>query len=192
MLDNAEKKVLIWRGRAAIKRHSQLLPSFGERPYIVRRSRRDYLILWRKYHGLQVLASRMVTVPANPRSWVYYNEDWYMPIKRRFSDPSSLVMPDLPSNSKIFAKFPTLMAFLTARSYEEGGARLPGKYWFDGSSAGFQLTLIDVDQGYRLVVRAQSIDDVYTAAELALGADNAPWEPDQYQQEKLAKNRKKK
>lgn len=115
-----------------------------------------------------------------------------MPMPRRVMAPETLVPPDLPSVTKCLGKFPTLVAFLTARSYDGGGARLPGRFWFDASSSGFAITLIDADQALRIVVRAQAIDDVFAAAELILGADNAPWEVDQYQAEKLAQKKPKK
>lgn len=192
MLDEAERRRLTWVGRAAIKRHAQVLPHAGERAWIVVRSRREYLCLWRKWLGLQVLAVRPVAESGAAVPWNYFDEDWWMPIKRRVFDTTTLSLPDLPNATKLFAKFPTFVAFLTARSYEDGQARLPGKFWFDASTAGFQITLIDVDQAMRLVVRAAALDDVWAAAELALGTDNAPWEVDQYHAQKAAEKKKKK
>jgi hypothetical protein len=115
-----------------------------------------------------------------------------MPIRRRAVEATPLQLPDLPAVTKLWAKLPTFVAFLTARSYEDGGARLPGTFWFDGSSSGFAITLRDVDQCLRLVVRAPTIDDVFAAAELAIGTENAPWETDQFLAEKRAERKKKK
>jgi len=115
-----------------------------------------------------------------------------MPIRRRIIETAPLQLPDLPNQTKLFGKLPTLVAFLTARSYEDAGARLPGTFWFDGGSSGFAVTLRDVDQCLRLVVRAPTIDDVFGAAELAIGAENAPWEIDQFLADKRAEKKKKK
>jgi len=115
-----------------------------------------------------------------------------VPIKRRVTDPQTLVPPDLPSASKILAKCPLLIQFLTARSYEEGGARLPGRFWFEVQGTAFVVTLFDLDQALKVAVRAGTLDDVFAAVELLLGAENAPWEPDQYQVERRAKTGKRK
>lgn len=115
-----------------------------------------------------------------------------MPIPRRAIDPATLLPPDLPSVSKVLKGSPTLVAFLTARSYEGGGVRLPGKFWFEGGPSGFTMTLLDVDQALRCVVRAQTIDDAFAAAELLLGAENAPWEVDEFLAAKRAQKKGKK
>jgi hypothetical protein len=115
-----------------------------------------------------------------------------MPIKRNPVDPATLVPPDLPTESKCLPKSPMLRAFLCARSYLEGGVRLPGRIWLEGTSLGFTLTLIDVDQALRLVVRATTLDDAFAGAELLLGADNAPWEVDEYLASRKAQKGKKK
>jgi hypothetical protein len=189
---SAGRKVLTWVGRAAIRRHAQLLPHAGEKDYIVSRAGKWYLVRWRKWFG-QVITS-VADAPRHSFDLVSWSdlENVPMPIKRRAADTASLSLPDLPNFTKLFAKTPTLVAFLTARSYEDGGSRLPGKFWFDGNSSGFSITLIDQDQGFRLVVRAGTIDDVFAAAELALGTENAPWEVDQYHATKLAEKKKKK
>jgi len=115
-----------------------------------------------------------------------------MPIPRRAHDPATLVPSDLPATTKVLGKFPSLVAFLTARSYTDGPARVPGKIWLEGNSLGFSITLIDVDNAVRCVVRAGTLDDVYAAAELLLGTENAPWEVDQYQAERQAQKKSKK
>lgn len=189
---NEAVKRLTWVGRAAMKRHSQRLPRYGERTFEVAVRRREYLVLWTRARGWRVLASRDIVAWYPKPPWCFFLGGDPVPIPRRFSDPASLVPPDLPTVTKVLAKFPLLVAFLTARSYVEGGVRLPGKIWFEGSTAGFALTLIDQDQAMRLTVRAGAIDDVLAAAELALGADNAPWEVDEYQANRLANKKSKK
>lgn len=115
-----------------------------------------------------------------------------MPIKRREMDPATLLPPDLPSESKILAKLVNVRTFLSARSYEGGGVRLPGKLWLEGNALGFTITLKDVDQALLLTVRASTLDDVFAAAELVLGAENAPWEVDQWAATRQAEKKSKK
>lgn len=185
-------RYLTWLGRAAIKRHAQLLPRYGLVTLIVRHRRREYLAYWRPFVGLTFRAARPSGSRADINTWEFNWEIDTVAFKRRATDPATLTLPDLPSVSKTLAKFPTLIAFITSRSYDDGGARVPGKFWVDASTAGFAITLIDVDQALRLVVRAGAIDDAFTAAEIALGADNAPWEVDAFQAERQAQKKKKK
>jgi hypothetical protein len=68
-------RVLTWVGRAAMKRHCQLLPQWGERKFVVRCRGTDYLIHWRKYHGLRVVARRPAGGVHLSGVWLYYEED---------------------------------------------------------------------------------------------------------------------
>ena len=183
---------LTWVGRAAIKRHAQLLPRVGLVTLIIRHRRREYLAYWRPWKGLLFRACRPSGSRDDINTW---GVEWGVPdmgFKRRVTDPATLTLPDLPNVTKTLGKFPTLVAFLTSRSYDDGGARVPGKFWMDASSSGFSLTLIDVDQALRIVVRAGTLDDVFAAAELVLGAENAPWEVDAFQADRQAQKKKKK
>jgi hypothetical protein len=187
----AERR-LTWVGRAAIKRHNQRLPKFGVRVFRVVMSRREFLVQWTRPSGWRVLAVRLRTGGWPLPEWTPLYQGDPMMFRKRVQDPASVKLPDLPNVSKTFAKFPTFVAFFTSRTYEDGSPRAVGKYWFDASGSGFSITLIDVDQGFRLVVRGPTIDDAFAAAEVALGSDSAPWEVDQYQQDRIAKKSKKK
>jgi len=185
-------RYLTWKGRAAIKRHAQILPRLRPLTLIIRRGHGEYLAYWKPFVGLQVAAWRQSRPGRSINDWDVSWELLSMPIKRRVAPDSPLQFPDLPSVTKLFQKLPTLVAFLTARSYDDGAPRAPGKFWVDASSAGFTVTLIDVDQALRLTIRAGTLDDVFAAVETALGADNAPWEIDQFQAQKQAEKKSKK
>lgn len=185
-------KLLTWVGRAAIKRHAQTLPRSRPLTLIIRRGAGEYLAYWYPWNGYQFRAWRASRPGRGINDWDVEWEKVEMPIKRRVAPDAPLQFPDLPSVTKLFAKLPTLVAFITARSYDDGAARVPGKFWVDASSAGFTVTLIDIDQALRLTVRAGTIDDAFAAAESLLGAENAPWEVDQFQAEKRAEKMKKK
>lgn len=185
-------RLLTWKGRAAIKRHAQILPRNRPLTLIIRRGAGEYLAYWTPFVGLQVASWRQSRAGRNINDWDVTWELIRMPIKRRVPPDAPLQFPDLPSVTKLFQRLPTFVAFITARSYDDGAPRLPGKFWVDASSAGFTLTLIDVDQALRLTIRAGTIDDVFAAAETALGADNAPWEVDKFQAERQAEKKSKK
>jgi len=114
-----------------------------------------------------------------------------MPIRKPSFDPATLVPPDLPSESKLLAKLPALRTFLTARSYEGGGVRLPGKFWFEATSSGFFVTLFDLDNALKVSGRAPTLDDAFALLELLAGAENLQWEPDEFQAQRQAKKKKK-
>lgn len=115
-----------------------------------------------------------------------------MPMPKRSGPSAPLVPSDLPSQSKVLSKCPLLVQFLTCRSWDDGTARAPGRFWFDAGSLGFSLTLKDPNQATQAVIRAGSIDDVFALTETFLGNENAQWEIDQYAADKLAEKSKKK
>lgn len=115
-----------------------------------------------------------------------------MPMRRRSAPSAPLVPADLPSVTKVFAKLPNLIEFLTCRSWEDGSTRVPGRFWFDAGSLGFSITLKDPNNALQAVMRAGTIDDVFALCEAFLGQENAQWEVDQYQADKLAEKSKKK
>jgi len=101
------------------------------------------------------------------------------------------VLPMLSKESKLFAKLPHFVEFMTATSYEDGSPRLPGRCWFDQDGVAFTITLFEPTGFARMRLRANTFDDVWMLAEKALAADNAPWEADQYAREKAATKKKK-
>jgi len=192
MMDITGLRVLTWIGPAAIKRHSQRLPRFGTLAWIVRRAHVEYYLCWRKWHGATIDAWRPVKTRSDPLAWTDFGEVPPMALVRRNAVPGPLTFPDLPSESKVLAKFPTLIEFLTRRSWPDGTVRAPGRYWWDPLSSGFCLTLIDVDNALRIKVTAPTLDAAYAAAELVLGTDGGQWEVDTYEQEKREKKAKRK
>lgn len=191
MRDETGAKVLTWRSGAAIRRHHQTLPRAREVFLTIRRPPWDWGVVWRPWKGFLVFSRRRVSDHGDPLAWAIFQEIHSVPMPKRKFDTSNLVPDDLPSESKLLHKCPLLRQFITARSYEGGGVRLPGRFWFEAGSLGFAITLIDVDNALRCVVRAGAIDDVFAAAELLLGAENGPWEVDQFQADRKAKKPKK-
>lgn len=115
-----------------------------------------------------------------------------MPIRRRVSSPDTLKLPPLPSDSKLLVKCPLLREFLTAREYSDGTPRTPGYFTLRPGVLDFACTLSDPDACQRATVRARNLDDLFAGLELLLGAEDGPWEPDNYLLEQAAKKTKKK
>jgi len=115
-----------------------------------------------------------------------------MPMPKRSGPAAALTPPDLPSTTKVMAKCPLLVQFLTCRSWDDGSVRTPGRFWFDAGALGFSITLKDPNLALQAVLRAGTIDDVFGLCEAFLGQENAQWEVDQYQADKLAEKVKKK
>lgn len=192
MRDETGQRVLTWRARGGIRRHHQVLPRTSEVSVTLRRAGTDWYLCWKPWWGYFVVAMRPVSAHGDPLAWTVIQEKWEVPIKKPAFDPSTLVPPDLPSESKLLAKFAALRAFLSARSYEGGGARVPGKLWIEPTAVGYQVTLIDQDNALRVSGRAGTLDEVFALAELLAGGEGVQWEVDQYQREKLEKKSKKK
>lgn len=68
-------RVLTWVGRAAIKPHCQLLPRVGEKRLVVERRDKQYLCVWRKYYGWEVVASRLTVPWGTAPVWLWLDGD---------------------------------------------------------------------------------------------------------------------
>lgn len=192
MLPRKGEKHLTWKPSGRYRHRKQLLPMFGAVILVVSRGRRLYRARVARRSGLRFVATILDPVPYPPKPWEELPEEPTMGVRRLAVDTGTLRFPDLPSESKTLNKFPVLREWLTARSYDDGSVRTPGQFWWDATSSGFRVTLRDADAGMKLVVTAGTLDDVFAACELILGAQEAPWEPDEFLQRKLAEKKPRK
>lgn len=102
------------------------------------------------------------------------------------------IKPALPWESKTLSKFPTFSHFMTDTTYDDGTPRTPGRWWWNNLSTTFEVILFNPDAGARLPVVAPTIDEMFAALEMITKAENAPWQPDKFLQEQLAKKSRKK
>jgi hypothetical protein len=112
---------------------------------------------------------------------------------KRISLGTSVGLPTVPlsADSVVFKKFPLTRHFMTAVAYEDGSPRQPGRIWWENDGVAFTAVLMDPTGCARVRLRAATIDDLWTAVEAHLGAENAPWEVDQYARDRAAKKGKK-
>jgi len=104
----------------------------------------------------------------------------------------SAPLPALPAASAVLKKFPLLCQFMTATAYDDGSPRAPGRVWFENDGIAMVVVLMEPTAFARVRLRAGTIDDMYTVAEMHLGTENAPWEVDQWQLKKHQEAQEKK
>jgi len=114
-----------------------------------------------------------------------------MKMRRLAPSGQQLVQPALSSASKMFAKCPVVLEFITATAYEDGTARKPGYTTLRNKGHCFEITAYDYDSGMRLSVGGPDLDHVYLALNELLATPEAPWTVDEYLTSLLAKKRKK-
>lgn len=100
--------------------------------------------------------------------------------------------PPLPVNTVLMKKFPRVLEFLTARKYDDGSKRLPGKIFLETDGVAFVMTLKEPTLVAQMRLRAPEFDELWALAHAALSQDVPPWEIDQWAFAKLPKPRKKK
>lgn len=100
--------------------------------------------------------------------------------------------PPLPKECAFLKDFPALLDFVTDTQYDDGTPRKPGKFWFDNRGTAFEITLFEPDACARATVVANTIPDVFLAAELHLMSDDSPWQEDDWLKKRLEKYAKKK
>lgn len=175
-----------------VRRAGRLLPLRGEKWYYVESATLRLLLRWAAYHGTRVVSVERLGADGPPITFYAPEELRTVPIKKRQPPDKEKTIPALPAESKILAKFPLLREFLSATQYEDGEARVPGYLTIRPRFIEWEVTLYDPDAGCRVAVRARTLDDMLQGAEVILSASEAPWEPDNYLQEQLAKRTKKK
>jgi len=89
--------------------------------------------------------------------------------------------------SNVFSKLPSLVAHCCVVRYDDGEPRRPGWFTVKTQGAAWTVQVKDPDSCSQLQATAQSLDDALALADLLLGSEEAPWEPDPF----LKRNQKK-
>ena len=184
--------VLTWRPRAAIRRHGRTTPQSGERRYLIPRRLRWFLVHWVARVGYRVTAFGPPEWPPGQSHTLWSHEPTKPMLKRRQAPAEGAPSIPLESESVILNDAPLLRQFLTHTAYEDMTPRQPGYVTICTRGLAFEITLYDYDSGQRCACQGPTLDDMFAAAELVLGAENAPWTADNYLMGLLAKNSKKK
>jgi hypothetical protein len=92
--------------------------------------------------------------------------------------------------SRVFGTLHNLVAHCCVTRYEDGTPRRPGWWTMKTQGTTWIVQIKDPDGACGLQAMAQSVDDALALADLLLGSDDAPWEPDPFLQDRLPKKKK--
>lgn len=111
-------------------------------------------------------------------------------VKRRVVVGASGEKASAPTLSKVLNRWSQILAHCATLAYEDGCPRQPG--WITIRTRGIEWECIakDPDAGAQLIARGASVDDAMQLLNELLGADNAPWELDQYLSARKPRKRK--
>lgn len=114
-------------------------------------------------------------------------------VKRK--DVQSPSNPDGPSHlaameSDVFSKLANIVSHCAVTRYDDGAVRRTGWVTIKTMGAAWVVQVKDPDGCCSMSLTAQTLDDALALADVMLGADDAPWEPDPFL--KATEARKKK
>jgi hypothetical protein len=140
-------------------------------------------------HTVTVLNVEGVRVPLFNLSYV---GDLYQMIKRKVvggGDGESKASAD--GTSKLFLRFPAILAHCTLTRYEDGTPREPGWITLRTEGQMWRCDVKDPDTASRLTVRQTTLDDLLSAVNVLLGDAETKWEPDQWLKQNKPKGKRK-
>jgi hypothetical protein len=82
--------------------------------------------------------------------------------------------------TNVMNTLPNLVSHCCVTRYDDGTARRPGWWTVKTQGTTWIVQVKDPDGCCGLSAMAQSLDDALALADLLLGADDAPWEPDPF------------
>lgn len=82
--------------------------------------------------------------------------------------------------TELFREHLALLEHVSLLQYDDGESREPGWFTLRTSGAAWQIVVKDPDSASSFSVVAKTVDEVLATANLLLGCDEAPWEPDAY------------
>ena len=86
--------------------------------------------------------------------------------------------------SSVFDRLPNVVKHCCITKYEDGSPRKPGWITIKTLGSAWVVQVKEPDSALSLTCTQQSLDDALALADVLLGSDEAPWEPDPF----LAKN----
>lgn len=121
----------------------------------------------------------------------YPKPDWTMK-RRNASTQAAKDGPHhlAPVESDVFGKLPNIVAQCCVTKYDDGEPRKPGWITVKTLGAAWCVQVKDPDSGCSMTVTAATLDDALALADVLLGADEAPWEPDPFLRSQEARKKK--
>lgn len=91
--------------------------------------------------------------------------------------------------TNLFSKLFNLISHCAVTRYDDGDARQPG--WFSIKTLGsaWVVQVKDPDSCLQMSCTGQALDDALALADLLLGSEEAPWEPDPFAKARAGKKK---
>lgn len=90
----------------------------------------------------------------------------------------------------IWEKLPHLVEHLAVNRYEDGETRTPGTMLLKSLGTAWVVVLKEPDSCLQMQTTAATLDDALVLADLLLGSDGAPWEPDPWAKARAGSKKK--
>lgn len=90
----------------------------------------------------------------------------------------------------LFEKLHELVSHCAITRYEDGDSRRPGWFTVKTMGSAWVVQVKDPDSCLQMSATAQSLDEALALADLLLGGEEAPWEPDPFLKKLGAKGTK--
>lgn len=95
-----------------------------------------------------------------------------------------------PVESNVFAKLHNIVSHCSVTRYDGGAARKPGWITIKTMGASWIVQIKDPDSCQSCQAVGATLDDALALADLILGAESGPWEPDPFLKQQATKNKK--
>lgn len=143
---------------------------------------------WRGYYPVSVYSDRSGRgLPVV----VYPRPEWT--VKRRSpgaAQPKDGPVHLAPVETTVFSRLMNIVAHCAETRYDDGEPRRPGWFTVKTLGAAWCVQVKDPDSACQMTTTAATLDDALALADVLLGSDEAPWEPDPFL--KAQESRKKK
>lgn len=114
-------------------------------------------------------------------------------VKRRSPNPTASKDGPIhlaPMESGVFGKLSSLVAHCAETRYDDGEPRRPGWFTIKTLGAAWCVQVKDPDSACQMTTTAATLDDALVLADVLLGSDEAPWEPDPFLKAQEARKKK--
>lgn len=104
-------------------------------------------------------------------------------VKRRSPNPTASKegpMHLAPVETQVFSKLMNIVAHCCETRYDDGEPRRPGWFTIKTLGAAWCVAVKDPDSCCQMTTTAATLDDALALADVLLGSDEAPWEPDPF------------
>lgn len=135
----------------------------------------------------------LVRLGGGPIAGVLFAPPGFGAMKRKIvgGGPSSTLASHLaPLESAVFGKLFNLVSHCCVTKYDDGEPRQPGWFTVKTSGSAWVVQVKDPDGCCQMSAIGNTLDDALALADLLLGSDEAPWEPDPWAKRKATEKKK--